>query len=88
MDAHAEAQIEAAVRRLLDNVADDIEADAQRIVPVDTGHLRSTIHRGPVEGHSVKIHADADYAAYVELGTRHMDAQPYLKPALYRKREY
>ena len=81
------AEIEAAVHRLLDQVADDIEADAQRFVPVDTGHLRSTVHRGPVTGHQVQVHADAHYAAYVELGTRHMSPQPYLRPALHRKRD-
>lgn len=58
-----------------------IEQDAQTFAPVDTGELRGSIH---VEGNAVV--ADADHAAYVELGTRNMHAQPYLAPSLYRKR--
>lgn len=71
------------LRRLADEVADD----ARRIVPVDTGLLRSSIRVGAVTPRSARIHADAPYAAYVELGTRHMRAQPYLRPALYRVRK-
>ena len=32
-------------------------------------------------GFNAEVEPTAEYAAYVELGTRFMDAQPYLKPA-------
>ena len=32
-------------------------------------------------GKTAEIEPTADYGAYVELGTRFMNAQPYLKPA-------
>jgi HK97 gp10 family phage protein len=86
MDAHAERELTTAIGHLLKRVADAVAEDARRFAPVDTGHLRSTIHAEPVEGRAVRVVADADYAAYVELGTRHMAAEPFLRPALYRKR--
>lgn len=33
-------------------------------------------------GFTAAVSPATEYAAYVELGTRHMDAQPYLRPAL------
>lgn len=55
---------------------------AQSVVPVDTGFLQSSIG-GQVNGpEEAEIFATAEYAAYVEYGTIHMDAQPFLEPAL------
>ncbi len=86
MDARAERAVSAAVEHMLDRIAGAIAQDAQRLVPIDTGHLRSTIHTEPPEGRSVRIRASADYAGHVELGTSRMDAQPFLRPALLRRR--
>lgn len=62
-----------------------IESTAKTIVPVDTGRLRSSIASevrqiGPV----IKgfIGSNLHYAPYVEMGTRYMSAQPYLRPAV------
>lgn len=48
-----------------------------------TGTLRRSIspsiHNGGAVG---RVAPHTDYAAYVELGTRFMEAQPYLKPAV------
>lgn len=79
---------------LLARIAEDIVRDAKRLVPVDSGRLRDGIEASPVVGGSVEVHSrrpDPDTGregvpVYVELGTRHMAAQPYLKPALYRQR--
>lgn len=63
-----------------------IEGHAKSICPVDTGRLRSSIdHQLGSDGASlfVRVGTDVEYAAYVELGTRRMSAQPYLTPALY-----
>lgn len=52
---------------------------------VRTGRLRSSIATVPGEDSVsvyVDIGSDVSYAAFVELGTRHMRARPYLRPAL------
>lgn len=53
---------------------------ARRLVPVDTGYLKSTI-RTEADAEEGRLIADADYAGYVEFGTSRMAAQPYLRPA-------
>lgn len=87
MDAAARAEINAAIAKALTKVARDIAADAARFAPVRTGALRASIADEPVQGNSVIIRASAEYAGYVELGTRNMAPQPFLKPALYRNRD-
>ena len=62
------------------------ESEAKRIVPVDTGYLRSTI-KADIEGKTYDdmfcwAEATAEYAQYVEYGTWKMRAQPYFQPAL------
>lgn len=86
MDSAARAHIAAATDELLRRIAAAVAEDAQRFVPVDTGHLRESIHVEDPTGNTIRVRAGADYAAYVEQGTRHMAAQPYLAPALFRQR--
>jgi HK97 gp10 family phage protein len=64
--------------------------EARRLVPVDTGFLRDSIHVEMSSDGSTGIAnvvADAEYAGFVEFGTRYQSPQPYLRPALkkYRK---
>lgn len=60
---------------------------ARRLCPLDTGRLVGSI-AGEADQTSMAMRLsagndiDITYAAYVELGTRHMHAQPYLRPAL------
>jgi len=60
----------------------DIEAHAVRIVPVDTGRLRASI-KVRLEGSTITIGADTDYAEFIEFGTHKMRAQPYIRPAIH-----
>ncbi|MFD5711326.1 HK97-gp10 family putative phage morphogenesis protein [Streptomyces pharetrae] len=76
-----EMEIRRAAERKAEEIAEEVAKDARRLAPVDTGHLRASIR---TEGNQVI--AEADYAAYVELGTEDQRAQPFLRPALYRKR--
>ena len=47
-----------------------------------TGKLKGSIELDIKNGGlEAEVEPTAKYAAYVELGTRFMDAQPYLKPA-------
>lgn len=69
------------VQRFLAEWADAVKAEAEKLVPVRTGYLRSTIF-AKVKEWVVEVGAEATYATAVEFGTRYMKAQPYLSPAL------
>jgi HK97 gp10 family phage protein len=71
------------VHSFLVNWAADVKAEAMRQVPVRTGYLRSTIY-SKIKDWVAEIGADATYALSVELGTRYMQAHPYLFPAIER----
>jgi len=55
------------------------------------GRLRGEIHMVPAEGSGprwvAKVVSPTRYAKYVEFGTRHSRAQPYMRPALAQVRE-
>lgn len=47
-----------------------------------TGNLKENINlKIKNNGLTAEVKPEAEYSAYVELGTRKMEAQPYLKPA-------
>ncbi len=69
------------VHRLLASWAADVKALARQLVPVRTGHLRSSIY-AEVKEWIVRIGAEATYAIFVEFGTRYMQARPCLYPAI------
>jgi HK97 gp10 family phage protein len=71
------------VHRQLVSWAADVKALAKRIVPVRTGHLRSSIY-AKIQGWVAQIGAEATYAMFVEFGTRYMRARPYLYPSIQR----
>lgn len=94
MDPTYPEKLDAAIVRVLGRLGDAVADDARRFVPVDTGRLREGIEVGPVEGKSVTVHSrrpDPNHdregvPVFVEFGTRYMDAQPYMRPAVQRKR--
>lgn len=60
-----------------------MQAEATRLVPVDTGNLRSTIGYLYRQGDkTIQLYADARYAYFVEFGTRFQAARPFLRPAV------
>lgn len=82
-----------AVRTAVRKNGADLQTKAQENAPVGTpqstgipGYVGGTL-KGSVElditdgGLTAEVEPTADYAAYVEYGTRFMEAQPYLKPA-------
>lgn len=75
---------------LVHPITDEVAEDMRRMVPVDTGALRSTIEEEHGEGYGAVWFGEPeegiDYHLYVEYGTSRMDAQPYARPALYRER--
>lgn len=62
--------------------AQELQLSARAAAPIRTGNLRNSIQPGPASPQGVQVEAGADYAAYVELGTRYMSARPYMKPAI------
>ena len=78
--ATAERRAATAVRK----TARDIEADAKRLAPVDTGALKGSIS-ATVTGLSAEVGPTVEYGVYQELGTSEMRAQPYLSPAFDRR---
>lgn len=79
-----------AVRRQLSQIvrvaALNIEADAKRRAPVDTGFLRNSIHAEPTGELSAEIAVGAEYAAAVEFGTgvRSIDPEAPHEPIVIR----
>jgi HK97 gp10 family phage protein len=80
-----ERELDSAQTSMLRRLGVDILGDMQAMAPVDTGRLRDSLH-ADVDGDTLRIASDADYAAYVELGTRDHAPQPFMRPALYRRR--
>jgi HK97 gp10 family phage protein len=71
------------VHRQLVSWAPDVKALAKQLVPVRTGHLRSSIY-AKISEWVAEVGAEAAYALFVEFGTYRMRAQPYLYPAIQR----
>jgi len=63
-----------------------VQAAAKRLAPVDTGNLRGSITR-EVFGDRAEVGTNVEYAEHVEYGTRHMGAQPYMRPAIDENRK-
>lgn len=70
------------VKRVVRHNGAEMQAKAQRNAPVDTGYLKRGIGLEiTAGGMTAEVEPTAEYAPYVELGTRFMDAQPYMAPA-------
>lgn len=79
-------QVEQGIVRAIDRALEEIglvaEGYAKRKCPVDTGNLRNSITHVVDSGDdSVYIGTNVEYGPYVEMGTRYMQAQPFLRPA-------
>lgn len=76
------------VKRVVRHNGAEMQAKAQQNAPVDTGMLKRSIGLEITDGGmSAEVEPTAEYAPYVELGTRFMDPQPYLKPAFNEQKE-
>ena len=74
------------IRRALEIIGGMAETNVKAITPVDTGNLRNSItHR--VDGVSVYIGTNVEYAPFVELGHRarngkKVNPKPFLRPGI------
>jgi|SRR5690625_602741 len=66
----------------------ELHQNAQKLSPVDTGHLKRSITIRISDGGLVaEVKPTADYAPYVEFGTRFMAAQPFIRPSYHNQRK-
>ena len=80
--AEVSAEIKAALLRGLEKCGLVAEGYAKKLCPVDTGNLRNSITHEVDDGEpAAYIGTNVEYAPYQELGTIHMKAKPFLKPA-------
>lgn len=64
----------------------EVQRGAQRKAPVDTGNLRRSIGIEFTDGGLTgRVSPTAEYAAYLEFGTRFMTAQPFMRPTFYQQ---
>lgn len=80
---HSQEIVEAmqtAIARALYKIGLVAEGFAKKLCPVDTGRLRNSI-TFDMDGTSVYIGTNVEYAEYVENGTSKRKATPYLVPA-------
>lgn len=79
------AYIQREAPKLLATYALKVVNMAKVLCPVDTGRLRDSItwELGLTMGlPTARVGTNVEYAPFVELGTRYMAAQPFLRPAL------
>ena len=65
------------VQRELKSTASNIEEQAKKITPVDTGRLKKSI-KADVKGLEANIGTELEYARFVHDGTYKMEARPFL----------
>ena len=76
------------VKRIVKSNGAALQESAQRKVPVDTGNLKRSIGLEIRDsGLTAEVEPTAEYAAYVEYGTRYMNAQPYMRPSYTAQKE-
>ncbi len=92
-DRGAERRFEELNGDLLDRILNAVDEDATRYAPVLTGELRNSIGHKRTSPTRGIVFANEEYAAAQENGFihhrsgRHVPAQPYLRPALYKNQD-
>lgn len=65
----------------------EMHRKAQRNAPVRTGNLKRNIKQNISDGGFVgRVSSEAEYAPYVEYGTRFMAAHPHVRPAFHEQK--
>lgn len=81
-----EKEIQAAVKKGVEEGAQIVEREAKQRVRVDTGRLKNSIREIRRTETDSKIEiiegTDVEYGPYNEFGTYKMSAQPFMRPAI------
>lgn len=80
------AQEIAAPQSVMQKIVAVVETDAKRRAPVRTGTLRRSITGRTLSPLRGVVGSNVHYARFVEQGTRHMRARPFLEPAIEAQR--
>ena len=87
------------VKRVVRKNGSELQKKAQKNAPVGTpqstgipGYVGGTLKRSigldiTDGGMTAEVEPTAEYAAYVEYGTRYMNAQPYMRPSYTAQKE-
>ncbi|MDV2602164.1 HK97-gp10 family putative phage morphogenesis protein [Pediococcus acidilactici] len=76
-----------AVKKIVKERTANMQVEAQKLAPVDTGNLKRSIRLELLKGGMAgAVISPADYSGYQEFGTRFMAAQPYMGPAFRKHR--
>jgi HK97 gp10 family phage protein len=87
------------VKRVVRKNGSELQKKAQKNAPVGTpqstgipGYVGGTLKRSirldiTDGGMTAEVEPTAEYAAYVEYGTRFMNAQPYMRPSYNQQKE-
>lgn len=70
------------VRKCVQQACVDVQEKTQENAPERTGYLKKNIEVSIIDDYTGEVTAAADYSEYVELGTRFMVPQPFMKPAV------
>lgn len=60
----------------------DCREVSKGIAPVNTGKLRDSIYSDRIDKGEWIYGSDLEYAHYIEFGTRYIQAEPFLRPAI------
>jgi len=75
------------VKQIVKQNTAELTQGAQRKAPVDTGNLRRSITMDLSDGGLTgKVKPTADYAPYLEYGTRFQSAQPFMRPSFNKQK--
>lgn len=76
------------VKKVVRHNGAEMQTKAMQNAPVDTGTLKRSIGLEMTDGGlTAEVTPAAEYAPYVELGTRFMEAEPFVKPAFDAQKE-
>ncbi|EGK12961.1 phage tail component protein [Desmospora sp. 8437] len=81
-----ETQKIAGIKKAVQETAINVQREARKNAPVDTGRLRSSIRHNQTDGgFGAEVGTDVKYAPHIEFGTRPHTIRPKNKKALYWK---
>lgn len=68
----------------LSNAGEVLLSQTKRNAPVDTGELKKSLkmNKSKIDSHEIEIDANVDYAKFVEYGSMHQAANPFMRSAL------
>jgi HK97 gp10 family phage protein len=79
------SQFRSRLEDLVQLVARNVEKRAKDVVPVDTGATKNSIYVD-LDGLSARVGPTTEYSPFLEFGTVHMSARPFMIPSLEAER--